>query len=160
MLETPYQQGLIEWKALSRILGRNRNDLATTSAIASRLWTINDAISKYIIYGKSATFPDAAGKRISEARVFFLKEIQSTFSENNKCFIRLLHSFRLTDWEMQYCLLETIGFTGREIGMMTHVSRHYTYSSIIKKKFLLNPHDTNIGNYLRSLLEMLASGDG
>ena len=52
MSETPYQQILVEWKALSRILGRNRNDLATTRAIASRFWTINDAISKYIIYRK------------------------------------------------------------------------------------------------------------
>lgn len=160
MSETPYQQVLIEWKALSRILGRNRNDLATTRAIALRLWTINDAISKYIIYGKSATFPDAVIKRISEARVLFLKEVQSTFSEYNKCFMHLLHGFRLTAWEMQYCILETIGFTGREIGMMTHVSRHYIYSSIIRKKFFLNPHDTNIGNYLRLQLEMLASCDG
>lgn len=160
MSETPYQQVLTEWKALSRILGRNRNDLATTRAIASRLWTINDAIGKYIIYGESATFPDAAIKRISEAIVLFLKEIQCTFSEHNKCFIHLLHGFRLTSWEMQYCLLEAIGFTGREIGMMTRVSRHYIYSSRIRKKFNLNPHDTNIGNYLRIQLEMLDSCDG
>lgn len=160
MSETPYQQVLIEWKALSRILGRNRNDLATTRAIASRLWTINEAIRKHIIYRKSVVLPDAAINRISETRELFLDEIQRTFAENNKCFIRLLHDFRLTGWEMQYCILESAGFTGREIGMMTHVSRHYIYSSIIRKKFLLNPHDTNLGNYLRSQLEMLASCDG
>ena len=153
MSETPYQQVLIEWKALSRILGRNKNDLATTRILASRLWAISRTIKKHIIDERSTALPKAEARKISETREVFLNDIQCSFSENNTCFMYLLHEFSLTEWETRYCILETVGFTGGEIGMMIQLSYHYAYSSRIRKKFLLNPHDTNIGNHLRSLLE-------
>ena len=58
----------------------------------------------------------------------------------------------LTEWEIGYCCLYTLGLKGKDIGEYIQKKRHYIISHEIRHKLGLTEHDTNIGIYLRDLL--------
>ena len=74
------------------------------------------------------------------------------FKENHPKFICILEQKGLTDWEIGYCCLFTLGLKGKEVGEFIQKKRHYIISSEIRKKLGLGEHDTNIGIWLRTLL--------
>ena len=98
--------------------------------------------------------------QLVEDRDKFLYTTRMTFAAAHPDFINFLENRGLSEWQIEYCCLYAIGLKGKEIGSYLNRKRHYTDSSDIREKLGLDEHDTNLGNYLRSQLEMLASCDG
>ena len=85
-------------------------------------------------------------------RESFLISTKIVFKENHPKFISFLEQKGLSDWEIGYCCLFTLGLKGKEVGEFIQKKRHYIISSEIRKKLGLGEHDTNIGIWLRALI--------
>ena len=57
--------------------------------------------------------------------------------------------------EINYLCLYTIGLRGKEVGEYIQLKRHYVISHEIRKKLGIGEHETNIGLYIRRLMEEL-----
>ena len=82
----------------------------------------------------------------------FLRSTKIVFEESHPKFIAYLQDKGLTDWEIGYCCLYTLGLKGKDIGEYIQKKRHYIISHEIRQKLGLDEHDTNISIYLRDLL--------
>ncbi len=82
----------------------------------------------------------------------FLRSTKIVFEESHPKFTAYLHDKGLTDWEIGYCCLYTLGLKGKDIGEYIQKKRHYIISHEIRQKLGLDEHDTNISIYLRDLL--------
>lgn len=82
----------------------------------------------------------------------FLCSTKIIFEERHPKFIAYLQGKGLTDWEIGYCCLYTLGLKGKDIGEYIQKKRHYIISHEIRQKLGLGEHDTNIGIWLRNLL--------
>jgi len=82
----------------------------------------------------------------------FLRSTKIVFEESHPKFIAYLQDKGLTDWEIGYCCLYTLGLKGKDIGEFIQKKRHYIISHKIRQKLGLDEHDTNISIYLRDLL--------
>jgi len=82
----------------------------------------------------------------------FLRSTKIVFEESHPKFIAYLQDKELTDWEIGYCCLYTLGLKGKDIGEYIQKKRHYIISHEIRQKLGLDEHDTNISIYLRNLL--------
>jgi hypothetical protein len=90
-------------------------------------------------------------------RESFLTSTKVIFKERHPEFISNLESKGLSDWEIGYCCLYTLGLKGKEVGQYIQKKRHYIISHDIRQKLGLTEHDTNIGIWLRDLLSKLES---
>lgn len=90
-------------------------------------------------------------------RESFLTSTKVIFKERHPEFISHLESKGLSDWEIGYCCLYTLGLKGKEVGEYIQKKRHYIISHDIRQKLGLTEHDTNIGIWLRDLLSKLES---
>ena len=82
----------------------------------------------------------------------FLRSTKILFEENHPRFTLYLAEKGLTDWEIGYCCLYTLGLKGKDIGEYIQKKRHYIISHEIRRKLGLDEHDTNISIFLRDLL--------
>ena len=82
----------------------------------------------------------------------FLRSTKILFEESHPKFTAYLAGKGLTDWEIGYCCLYTLGLKGKDIGEYIQKKRHYIISHEIRQKLGLDEHDTNISIYLRELL--------
>lgn len=82
----------------------------------------------------------------------FLRSTKIIFDENHPKFTSYLANKGLTDWEIGYCCLYTLGLKGKNIGEYIQKKRHYIISHEIRQRLGLDEHDTNISIYLRELL--------
>lgn len=82
----------------------------------------------------------------------FLRSTKILFEENHPRFTAYLAGKGLTDWEIGYCCLYTLGLKGKDIGEYIQKKRHYIISHEIRQKLGLDEHDTNLSIYLRELL--------
>lgn len=91
-------------------------------------------------------------ERLVTNREEFLYTTRMTFAAAHPDFVKYLESKGLNDLEIEYCCLYTIGLKGKDISKYIKRACHYNESSDIRAKLGLGKHDTNLGNYLRSLL--------
>lgn len=91
-------------------------------------------------------------ERLVTNRDEFLYTTRMTFAAAHPDFVKYLESKGLNDLEIEYCCLYTIGLKGKDISKYIKRACHYNESSDIRAKLGLGKHDTNLGNYLRSLL--------
>lgn len=82
-------------------------------------------------------------------RETFLLSTKVVFKESHPGFISALEKKGLTDWEIGYCYLYTLGLKGKDVGEFIQKKRHYIISSDIRRKLGLGEHDTNIGIWHR-----------
>ena len=83
----------------------------------------------------------------------FMRMMRQAYEESHPGFIKHLADHDLTDDEVGYLCLYAIGLRGNEIGDYIRNKRHYIMGSAIRKKLGLGEHDTNLGKYVRTLLE-------
>ena len=91
-------------------------------------------------------------EQLVENRKEFLYATRMTFAAAHPRFITALERQGLTEVEVEYCCLYAIGLRGKDISAYVGHGGHYNESSVIRSKLGLGPHDTNLGNYLRSML--------
>lgn len=70
-------------------------------------------------------------------------------------FVTKLREYSLSNVEIGYCCLYAIGFSGKDIGKYMKNSRKYIISHEIRKKLGLKENDTNLGNYILSMLKSI-----
>ena len=90
--------------------------------------------------------------RLVADRDHFMYTTRMTFTAAHPNVVRYLESKGLSEWQIEYCCLYTIGLKGKDIGNYIKKKRHYIDSSEIREKLGLGEHDTNLGIYLRTLL--------
>lgn len=121
--------------------------------ITARLDLLNGLLAKEI--SNDDTYAKQYIESIRNDKDKFLKSTRQTISALNPRFIKYLKNHELTEAEINYLCLYAIGLRGKDVGRYLELKRHYNISSEIRKKLGLDEHDTNIGIYVRKLLNVL-----
>lgn len=132
---------------------KSRPDEKAMAVIRQRLAVLDKVIASHIssddkFYRSSEEEIDV----LMADREEFLRSTKIVFEESHPKFIAYLQDKGLTDWEIGYCCLYTLGLKGKDIGEFIQKKRHYIISHEIRQKLGLDEHDTNISIYLRTLL--------
>lgn len=132
---------------------KNRPDEKAMSVIRHRLSVLDKVIASRI--SSDQKLYQSSEEEINvlmEDREEFLCSTKIVFEESHPKFIAYLQEKGLTDWEIGYCCLYTLGLKGKDIGEFIQKKRHYIISHEIRQKLCLDKHETNISIYLRNLL--------
>lgn len=141
---------IIRWYA--RRLKQKPDDKAM-ALIRQRLSVLDKILASHISSDdKAYKISEEEIENLISDRESFLISTKIVFKENHPKFISTLEQKGLTDWEIGYCCLFTLGLKGKEVGEFIQKKRHYIISSEIRKKLGLCEHDTNIGIWLRKLI--------
>lgn len=92
---------------------------------------------------------------IRKDKTKFMDSTREAFAVTNPKFIDYLRSHDLTDEEINYLCLYAMGLRGKEVGEYIELKRHYSVSSEIRHKLGIDEHETNLGLYIRRLLNEL-----
>ena len=143
-----------EKQELERIIAENPPaDSMSRKVLNDRLELLNKFFTAEI--SSDAAIDRMANKELSRLvndRESFMYATRMTFAAAHPEFIRLLENKGLTEHEIEYCCLYMLGLKGKDIGGYIEKKRHYNDSSEIRKKLGLGEHDTNLGIYLRKIL--------
>lgn len=132
---------------------RSKPDDKAMAVIRERLDVLDKVIASRI--SSDGKLSDSAEEELDVMmadREAFLRSTKILFEENHPKFTAYLEGKGLTDWEIGYCCLYTLGLKGKDIGEYIQKKRHYIISHEIRQKLGLDEHDTNISIYLRNLL--------
>mgnify|MGYP007119877659 FL=1 len=86
----------------------------------------------------------------------FMSSTRLAFTGSHPDFIKYLERHNLTEWEIEYCCLYALGLKGKEVGTYIKLRSHYNISSEIREKLGLGETDTNLGIYIRKLLDRVS----
>ena len=132
---------------------KQKPDDEAMELIRQRLSVLDKVLASHISSDdKAYRISEEEIENLISDRESFLISTKIVFKENHPKFISILEQKGLTDWEIGYCCLYTLGLKGKEVGEFIQKKRHYIISSEIRKKLGLGEHDTNIGIWLRALL--------
>ena len=132
---------------------KQKPDDEAIALIRQRLTVLDKVLASHISSDDKAwKISEEEIENLISDRESFLISTKIVFKENHPKFISILEQKGLTDWEIGYCCLFTLGLKGKEVGEFIQKKRHYIISSEIRKKLGLCEHDTNIGIWLRALL--------
>lgn len=132
---------------------KQKPDDEAMALIRQRLSVLDKVLASHISSDdKAYRISEEEIENLISDRESFLISTKVVFKENHPKFITILEQKGLTDWEIGYCCLYTLGLKGKEVGEFIQKKRHYIISSDIRKKLGLGEHDTNIGIWLRALL--------
>lgn len=125
-------------------------------AIRVRLQTLNKLVAQKITdrYKNNVEYEDWCNELIKDNDEF-MTSTRLAYKAMNPRFINYLEQCALTEEEINYSCLYAIGLRGKEVGKYISKSRHYHMSSDIRKKLGIDSHDTNLGIYIRKLLQKL-----
>ena len=132
---------------------RTKPDDKAMAVIQERLSVLDKVIASRI--SSDGKMLDSAEEELDVMmadREEFLRSTKILFEESHPKFTAYLAGKGLTDWEIGYCCLYTLGLKGKDIGEYIQKKRHYIISHEIRQKLGLDEHDTNISIYLRELL--------
>jgi hypothetical protein len=125
-------------------------------AIKERLNVLNGLLAKEI--SENDTYAKPYMKWIESIRLNrneFMESTRLAFTASHPAFMDYILSHGLTDDEVKYVCLYAMGLRGKEIGEYIQLKRHYAMSSTIRRKLGIDEHETNIGLYIRRLMDEL-----
>lgn len=129
-------------------------DAGLEDAIKERLEMLNGLLAARITENESYSKPyEEWRERLIEDKNEFMKSTRLAFRATHPEFIRHLESHGLTEAEINYVCLYALGLRGKEIGDYMEIKRHYHVSGDIRRKLGIAEHNTNLGNYIRSLMQ-------
>lgn len=132
---------------------RRKPDDKAMEVIRQRLAVLDKVLASHISSDdKTYRISEDEIETLMSDREEFLISTKVVFKESHPEFISALEKKGLSDWEIGYCCLYTLGLKGKDVGEFIRKKRHYIISSEIRKKLGLGEHDTNIGIWLRNLL--------
>lgn len=135
-----------------------RKDLAKPieDAIKIRIEMLNSLLAAQITdnsaYVKS--YEDWRDKLIQD-KDEFMNTTRLAFKASHPRFMEYLEEHGLTESEINYICLYAIGLRGKEAGEYMQLKRHYHISSDVRKKLGMSENQTNIGIYIRKLMNKL-----
>ena len=153
MILSEHQLFIYELKLLSTIIrSRISIDSTTLTIIGNRHYLIEKTLLPLVNYDSLRTpIIEDVIRLIHRSRQKFLSDIQESFENNNKDFICKLKAFGLTNNEIKYCCLLTLGLKGKDIGIITNNPNHYNNSCNIRYKLGLHKSNTNLSIFLRDM---------
>ncbi len=124
------------------------------NAIKVRVEMLNTLLASYITANDSHGNPyDKWVKEITENRAEFMNSNRLAFQASHPRFIQYFEDHDLTVDEINYVCLYALGLRGKEVGNYMKKRSHVNMSSAIRKKLGIDKHETNIGIYVRRLLQ-------
>ena len=82
----------------------------------------------------------------------FMDSTRIAFVASHPKFMEHLEQHGLSTDEINYLCLYAIGLRGKEVGEYIQIKRHYIISHEIRMKLGIDEHETNIGLYIRRLM--------
>lgn len=126
--------------------------------LRKRLSMLNSVLAKDITNEESYAKPYRKWiESIRKDQEEFKNSTREAFLLSHPKFMEHLVSHGLTVDEINYLCLYAIGLRGKDVGEYINLKRHYNVSSEIRKKLGITEHETNIGLYVRRLMEELDS---
>lgn len=125
-------------------------------ALKQRIDMLNCILAKEITF--NATYAKPFGDWIASIHADKGKFMDSTrlaFKASYPKLIEYLETHNLNEFEINYACLYAIGLRGKEVGEYIQLKRHYAISSTIRKKLGIDEHETNLGIYIRKLMQEL-----
>lgn len=144
--------------SLLRDILEKRDDLAKPieDAIKIRIEMLNGLLATQISKNDSYAKPyDEWSDRLTRDKDEFMNTTRLAFTATHPKVIGFLEEHGLTEYEINYMCLYALGLRGKEVGEYMQLKRHYHISSDIRKKLGIDEHQTNIGIYIRNLMEKL-----
>lgn len=125
-------------------------------AIKERLDMVNGLLAKEITSNEryAKTYNQLA-EMIHNDKKKFMDSTRIAFKASSPKFINYLERHGLTTDEINYICLYAIGLRGKEVGEYIQLKSHYQISSGIRNKLGIDEHETNLGLYIRRLMEEL-----
>ena len=139
-------------------LQREQAELAKPiqDAIKTRLDMLNGLLAKEITNNDSYAKPyNKWIETIHNDKQKFMDSTRLAFAASHPKLMAYLEQHGLSVDEINYLCLYTIGLRGKEVGEYIQLKRHYVISHEIRKKLGIGEHETNIGLYIRRLMEEL-----
>lgn len=125
-------------------------------AIHARIGKLNSILASYISSnGRLDKSYETLVKEMAENSGEFMNETRLAFKMTHPTFIKYFEDHGLSVREINYVCLYAIGLRGKEIGLYMKMPSHVNMSSAIRKKLGIGKHDTNLGIYVRNLLNDL-----
>lgn len=149
--EYMYNDALKEIDDLNDALKYNLLDNDVKKYIRERLNLLN----KFIASNLTPNFTEKVAKELKQLmqdKKYFIESTRVSFSIEHPQFVNFLKKKGLSDSEIGYCCLYIMGLKGKDISSYMG-SGHYKLSSVLRKKFGLSEHDTNIDIFLHEKLE-------
>lgn len=139
---------------LNALIEKKENiDHKVMAAISSRLELLNKFFTAHIT--DNYEIDRKASKELAELlsdKDKFMELTRFAFAGSKPSFISYLEECGLTEQEINYCCLYAIGLKGKEVGAYIKMRSHYNISSVIREKLGIGEHDTNLGIYIRKLV--------
>ena len=145
-----------EIESLKEMLASKDSPLSTSieKAVKERIEMLNSLIASAITNNPKYSTPyDEWKEKIIQDHVSFMNSTRLAFKASHPALIEHLEQHGLTEAEINYACLYALGMNGKEVGKYIHSQRHYHISSDIRKKLGLDINNTNLGNYIRKLME-------
>ena len=115
---------------------------------------LNTLLASYITANDSYGNPyDKWVKEITENTAEFMNSNRLAFQASHPRFIQYFEDHGLTVDEINYVCLYALGLRGKEVGNYIKKRSHVNMSSAIRKNLGIDKHETNIGIYVRRLLQ-------
>ncbi|MDE5810194.1 MAG: hypothetical protein K2H59_07955 [Muribaculaceae bacterium] len=144
-----------ESESLKKLL-ESSNEIPTEvqDAIKIRVEMLNTLLASYITANDSyGNLYDKWVKEITENTAEFMNSNRLAFQASHPRFIQYFEDHGLTIDEINYVCLYALGLRGKEVGNYIKKRSHVNMSSAIRKKLSIDKHETNIGIYVRRLLQ-------
>ena len=124
--------------------------------IRIRLEVLNSLLAKEIADNDDYAKPYRDWiKTLRKDKKKFMDTTSEAFAVSHPRFMEYLHEHGLTQTEINYLCMYAIGLRGKEIGDYIELKRHYVMGSAIRSKLGIDKHETNLGPYVRQLLNQL-----
>ena len=148
-----YDEAFFELERLRGTLDMQLNP-TVRKHIVERLNLLN----KFAAANITPSFSDDAIQELQQLmqdKFYFLESTRQSFILAYPEFIDFLQRRGLSENEIGFCCLYTIGLRGKDISnyMGMSSSGYYKYSSNLRKKFGLKESDTNIDIFLRDIID-------
>lgn len=137
-------------------LQREQSELAKPiqDVIKNRINMLNGLLAKEITKNDSYAKPYHKWiKSVRNDKKKFMDSTRLAFAALHPKLMEYLEQHGLSTDDINYLCLYAIGLRGKEVGEYIQVKRHYIISHEIRKKLGIDEHETNIGPYIRRLME-------
>jgi hypothetical protein len=126
------------------------------AVINERIEILNSLLASHITSNEQfeRTYTTWVESLVTHTEVF-MNNNRLAFQGSHPRFIQYLINHGLTKDEINYVCLYAIGLKGKEVGSYIKKPGHVNISSTIRKKLGLDKHETNIGIYVKRLLQSL-----
>lgn len=144
-----------ESERLKEILDNQKElTIPVKQAIKERLQILNGILAREISSNDTYAKPSRQSiEDILQDKDKFMDSTRLAFKASHPEFISFLENRNLSVEEINYVCLYAIGLRGKEVGAYIQLKRHYNISSEIRKKLGLDEHATNLGIYIRRLMD-------